>query len=79
MRKEPPQLGAQGAGGFEDGEHEVDFRAHLEWIDGRFGVELGSFWSHSSTLRVVAVDPDESLPCYVVPCVFWTVLFSIVT
>ena len=40
-----------------------------------------SSWWHgrgknSLTLRVVAVDPDEFLPCYAVPCVFWTVLFS---
>ena len=36
--KEPLELGAPGAGGFEDGEREVDFevnfKADLEWIDG---------------------------------------------
>ena len=71
-------MAPRGAGGFEDGEHEVDFevnfRADLEWIDGRCGIDFGSIWNqcgvHSLTLRVVAVDPDESLPCYVVPCVF---------
>ena len=47
--KEPLELGAQGAGGFEDGEHEVDdevnFRAVLEWIDGRCGIDFGSIWN----------------------------------
>ena len=47
--KEPLELGAQGAGGFEDGEHEVDFevnfRADLEWIDGRCGIDFGSIWN----------------------------------
>ena len=35
--------------------------------------------AHSLTLPGVAVDPDEPLPCYVVPCIFWSVLFSIGT
>ena len=47
MRKEPPQPSAQGAGGCKDGEHKIDFevsfKADLGWIDGRFGVDLGSF------------------------------------
>ena len=48
MRKEPPQSDAQGFGGLEDGEHEVDFEvnfgADLEWIDGRFVADLRSTW-----------------------------------
>ena len=40
-------MAPRGAGGFEDGEHEVDFevnfRADLEWIDGRCGIDFGSF------------------------------------
>ena len=47
--KEPLELGAQGAGGFENGEHEVDFevnfRADLTWIDGRCGIDFGSIWN----------------------------------
>ena len=46
VRKEPRQPGSQEAGGLEDGEtevdFEVDFKADLEWIDARFGVDLGS-------------------------------------
>ena len=34
---------------FEDGEHEVDFevnfKADLEWIDGRCGIDFGSIWN----------------------------------
>ena len=55
-----------------DGPSEVNLGADLESIDGRFGV-------HSLTLWVVAVDLDKPLPCYAVPFVFWTVLFSIGT
>ena len=29
MMKEPLELGAQGAGGFENGEHEVDFEVNF--------------------------------------------------
>ena len=42
-------MAPKGAGGFEDGEHEVDFevnfRADLEWIDGRCGIDFGSIWN----------------------------------
>ena len=42
-------MAPRGAGGFEDGEHEVDFkvnfRADLEWIDGRCGIDFGSIWN----------------------------------
>ena len=52
--KEPLELGAQGAGGFEDGEHEVDFevnfRADLEWIDGRCGIDFGSIWNQCGVI-----------------------------
>ena len=44
----------------------------VESILAPFGINVGSILeANSLTLRVVAVDPDESLPCYVVPCVFW--------
>ena len=43
--KEPLELGAQGAGEFEDGEHavdfEVNFRADLIWIYGRCEIDFG--------------------------------------
>ena len=55
------------------------FWGHIVVMLVNFGVILESCWGHSLTLRVVAVDPDEPLPCYVVPCVFWSVLFSIGT
>ena len=42
-------MAPRGAGGYEDGEHEVDlevnFRADLEWIDGRCGIDFGSIWN----------------------------------
>ena len=51
----------------------------VNWIDGGLVGSCEAIRITSLTLRVIAVDPDKSLPCHAVPCVFWTVLFSIGT
>ena len=64
------------------GTFRVCFGVHFGPSGVHFGVHFESMLrsdSDSLTLRVVAVDPDEPLPCCVVPCVFWSVLFSIGT
>ena len=45
MRKEPSQLGAHGAGGFEDGDMKSILKSILDLIWNGVIVDLGSIWA----------------------------------